>query len=575
MGVNASTALATVMVDELVRGGVRDAVLCPGSRSAPFAFALAAADGAGRLRLHVRTDERSAAFLALGLAKSGSPVPVVTTSGTAVANLHPAVLEAAHSGVPLVLLTCDRPAELRGTGANQTTDQVRIFGTAPRWAHDVGVPEERPGQVAVWRATVSRALAAARGGLATGTPGAGPGPGPAHLNVALREPLVPDEQVTPWLEPLDGRAGGAPWTAPAPPPAGPGEPVGDEPRTLVLVGDLPAGPWGALAARLAEARGWPLVAEPSSGGAWTARLPHGTLLLDTAPWLAGHLPDRVLAVGHLTLGRSTSRLLADRRVAVDVVTAGDAWPDPAQQARSVMPLAALAAQGAGVAGDPGWLAAWQAAARAVATAVNRALEQPDAWPSGLAAARELADGLPADALLFAGSSNAVRDLQLAAGRSSVEVVANRGLAGIDGCVSTAAGLALSRPGRPTYALLGDLTFLHDANGLLVGPDEPRPDLTVVVVNDDGGGIFGLLEPGAPRHVDVFDRVFGTPLGVDLATLCAATRTPHSLVESRLQLRDALAARPQGLRVVELRLDRRSHAAAHERLRAAAATALGA
>ncbi|MGL4178247.1 MAG: 2-succinyl-5-enolpyruvyl-6-hydroxy-3-cyclohexene-1-carboxylic-acid synthase, partial [Dermatophilaceae bacterium] len=244
---NPSTALATVLVDELVRGGVREVVLCPGSRSAPLAYAVLEAERAGRLRLHVRVDERSAGFLALGLAKgflgqdglAGPPTAVVTTSGTAVANLHPAVLEAHHAGVPLVVVSADRPHELRGTGANQTTTQPGLFGRATRFDADLPAPDCRPGQQASWRSTVCRALAAASGVT-------GADPGPVHLNIALREPLVPDiplgshalrvRQEHPdesgrnsaltgrdapdpaetgaddgWPESLDGRPGGAPW----------------------------------------------------------------------------------------------------------------------------------------------------------------------------------------------------------------------------------------------------------------------------------------------------------------------------------------------------------------------------
>lgn len=557
---NPSTALATVLVDELVRAGVRDAVLCPGSRSAPLAFALARADTAGRVRLHVRVDERSAAFLALGLAKSGRPVPVVTTSGTAVANLHPAVLEAAHSGVPLLLVTCDRPAELRGTGANQTTDQVGIFGSAVRLFRDVGAPEDRPGQVASWRSVVCRAVIAATGGASRTTPG------PVHLNVAFREPLVPTGDAG-WVEPLAGRPGDGPWTRVAAPPSLAAPSLGGEARTLVLVGDLPAGPWGARAAALAASAGWPLVAEPSSGGAWSKALPHGPLLIGCPDWLDAHRPERVLAVGHLTLGRPVARLLADPRVAVDVVAHGDTYPDPAGRARCVHPLSALPEHPPGPAGPPDWAAAWSAAAGAVAGAIG---ELP--WPSGTAVARTVAAALPAGAVLLAGASNPIRDLHLAAAPGPVTVVANRGLAGIDGNLSTATGLALAGA-APTYALVGDLTFLHDGNALVRGPAEPRADLTVVVVNDDGGGIFGLLEPGGPEHSDVFERVFGTPHGVDLGRLCAATGTPHRLLTDPAELRAAIASPPAGTLVLEVRVDRSGHAAAHERLRAAAAAAL--
>ncbi len=251
---NASTALAQVLIDELVRGGVREAVIAPGSRSAPLAYALHAADAAGRLRLHVRIDERSAAFLALGLAKaSGTAVPVVTTSGTATANLHPAVLEASHAGVPLLLLTADRPPELRGRGANQTIDQVGLYGSAVRLFTDVGVAEDRAGQTGPWRSLVCRALAAALGD-------AGSAPGPVHLNLPFREPLV--VTAGDWPESLAGRAGGSPWTDRVPAPAAHAV-VDDLPdRTVVVLGDGAAVHADAVRA-LVTARGFPVVAEPT------------------------------------------------------------------------------------------------------------------------------------------------------------------------------------------------------------------------------------------------------------------------------------------------------------------------
>jgi 2-succinyl-5-enolpyruvyl-6-hydroxy-3-cyclohexene-1-carboxylate synthase len=571
--VNPATAMATVLVDELVRHGVRDAVLCPGSRSAPLAFALHAADSAGRLRLHVRTDERSAAFLALGLAKAGgAPVPVVTTSGTAVANLHPAVLEASHACLPLLLLTADRPPELRGTGANQTTRQVGIFGDAVRWQHDLAVPDERTGQVATWRSVASRAVLATTGGR-------GGCAGPVHLNLPLREPLVPDGDDS-FVEPLDGRPAGAPWTSALPVSAPPGlpdgwaAPVGEDRRTLVLVGDLPvptAGRFdaGALAADLAAAHGWPLVAEPSSAGAWVKALPAGSLLLGCPRWLDRHRPDRVLVVGRVTLTRSVARLLRDPRLVVDLASDDPTWPDPAHRVRHVLPLRALEQAGAEPMADAAWLASWQAASDAVTTATRALVDA--SWPSGIAVARAVVDTGSADSALVVGASNPVRDLDRA-GPGGPLVVANRGLAGIDGCLSTACGVALAG-GRPAFALVGDLTFAHDAAALRIGPHEPRPDLTVVVVNDDGGGIFTLLEPGEPQHATAFDRVFGTPLGLDLAALCAATGTPHVLVRTAEQLREQLARAWSGLRVLEVRVDRSTHRGLRDRLQAAAMAAL--
>ncbi len=508
----------------------------------------------------MRIDERSAGFLALGLAKaSGRPAVVVTTSGTAAANLHPAVLEAAHAGVPLLVLTADRPPELRGVGANQTVDQLGLFGSAVRFV-ELGAPETRVGQNAYWRSAVCRAVAAG---------------GPVQLNLALREPLVPAAGED-WPEPLAGRAGGRPWTEVVPPaPAGP---VADDlpARTVVVLGDAPAAETAAAVA-LAEARGWPVVAEPSARlASGPGVLPGGDLLL-RGGFLAAHRPDRVLAVGRPTLSRAVARLLAS--APLDVVAAGPTWTDPAHHATRVLPAVPTAprplrgqrrprSSGAGgLAGhgtvaardcglgseqDDGWLATWRAAAAAARTRVDGLLDKAGLSEPGVAAA--VLDAVPAGGLLVCGSSKPVRDLFLAGPRPGVTVLANRGVAGIDGTVSTAVGAALAAPG-PAYALLGDLTFLHDANGLVIGPGEPRPNLTIVVVNNDGGAIFGLLEQGAPEHGPAFERVFGTPHGVDLAALCAATGTPHQRVRTRAELTAALAP-PAGIRVVEVRTDRR-------------------
>ena len=551
---NPSTALARVLVDELVRGGVREAVLSPGSRSAPLAFALHRADAAGHLRLHVRIDERSAAFLALGLAKaSGRPVPVVTTSGTATANLHPAVLEASHATVPLLLLTADRPPELRGTGANQTVDQVGLYGGAVRLAVDLGVPESRSGQVAYWRGVTCRVLAAASGD-------AGSRPGPVQLDLGLREPLVPDGDES-WPEPLDGRPGGAPWTARVTGVAA--APADDLPaRTLVVVGDSPPAQTAAALA-LAGARGWPVVAEPSAG-AGPGAVPAGELVLSAPGWLDAHRPDRVLVVGRPTLSRVVARLVAVSPV--DVVGDGGTWTDPARAAARVLPGVPAPAGGPV---DAGWLPAWRTAGAAAAAAGAAVLDAATGLPEPLVAREVLAAA--AGGLLVAGSSKPVRDLFLVGPGGAGSVLANRGVAGIDGTVSTALGAALAH-GAVTYALLGDLTFVHDANGLVLGPDEPRPDLVLVVVNNDGGAIFGLLEQAGPDHAAAFERVFGTPHGVDLAALCAATRTPYALAATREQLRAALVPRG-GVQVVEVRTDRARAAAVDRELRAAAVAAV--
>jgi 2-succinyl-5-enolpyruvyl-6-hydroxy-3-cyclohexene-1-carboxylate synthase len=451
---------------------------------------------------------------------------------------------------------------------------VGIFGTAVRWQHDLGVPDDRPGQVATWRSTASRALLAA-----TGVHGPR---GPAHLNVPLREPLVPGEGAFP--DSLHGRSDRAPWTSVPLATAEPTEPWpmldGDpDVRALVLVGDLPAPvpggrDWGCAAADLAAARGWPLVAEPSSAGARARALAGGSLLLGCADWLEQHRPDRVVVVGRITLARAAASLLRDERTVVDLVSDDVLWPDPAHRVRHVLPLRALAADPSWAPRPPDddWLLEWQRASDAVAAATADVVGA--AWPSGIACAAAVLDVLSGGSTLVVGSSNPVRDLDLAGGGPGPLVVANRGLAGIDGVLSTATGMALSSD-RPTYALVGDLTFAHDAAALQVGPLEPRPNLTVVVVNDDGGGIFTLLEPGEPQHSQAFERIFGTPLGLDLAALCGATRTPHVLVESPDQLRAELSQPPSGLRVLEVRVDRTSHRQARRRLLDAAVTAVSA
>ncbi len=582
---NPSTALARVLIDELVRGGVREVVLSPGSRNAPLSVALHAADAAGFLRLHVRIDERSAGFLALGLAKASQvPVPVVCTSGTAVANLHPAVLEASHAGVPLVVVTADRPAELRGTGANQTTEQPGVYGAAVRLAVDLPAAEARAGQVAPWRAVVCRLLASAAGELDDD-------PGPVHLDASFRDPLLPDG-TDDWPEPLDGRADGGPWTRVSiAPPVWTGPFDGPRAlgtgleRTLVVVGDAPP-ELARDAGLLARRRGWPVVAEPSAGVPHS--LPHGPLLLAAEAFVAAERPHRVLVVGRPTLARSVQRLLRDPEVVVEVVTSSPRWSDPGAVATAVHHPSWVAAglrepaeppPGAWqpLAGDPAvadaaWARRWQEASAAAARAVAEVLGGSGAPLTGPAVARELVAALPDRSLLVLGSSSPVRDVDLAAApREGLTVLANRGLAGIDGTVSTAVGAALAHRG-PSYALLGDLTFLHDANGLVLGPQEPRPDLVVVVVNDDGGGIFTQLEQGAPEHARGFERVFATPTGVDLEALCLANGTRYRRVDDRDALRDALAPAP-GLRVVEVPVDRTGTRALHARLRAAVADAL--
>jgi 2-succinyl-5-enolpyruvyl-6-hydroxy-3-cyclohexene-1-carboxylate synthase len=576
--VNPSTAFARVLVDELLRGGVTDAVVAPGSRSAPVALALADAEAAGRLRLHVRIDERTASFLALGLAKaSGRPVPVLTTSGTATAHLHAAVLEAHESGVPLLALTADRPPELRATGANQTIDQAGLYGGAVRWALDVGVPESgrAAAQNRYWRSVVAKALVVARGELSGD-------PGPVHLNLALREPLMPDD-VVPGARPpapsgeFAGRPDGAPWTAAAAAgggaPSSGAHPVGGS-RTMLVVGDAPSAVGRAVAA-VADQRGWPVLAEPSSG-AWGAaggvRSP--ALLLAASEWLAGHRPDRVVVVGRPTLSRPVAALLADPAVTVETYGASPRWAD-AGRGSTVVGTACSAAGPASRDGDGPWTAEWIAAAARVGRAVDAEL---DARTEGITAARlarDLVAALPAGALLVLGSSTPVRDVdRLAVPRPDLSVLANRGVAGIDGTISTAIGAALAFQGAgggPAFALMGDLTFLHDLTGLLTGEGEAVPDLTVVVPDNDGGGIFAQLEPGQPQYASAYRRVFGTPHGRDLVAVARSLGWATTAVRAPAELGAALGA--GGPRVVVVRTDAAADAALAVRLGAAATAAL--
>jgi 2-succinyl-5-enolpyruvyl-6-hydroxy-3-cyclohexene-1-carboxylate synthase len=568
--VNPSTALATVVVDELVRHGIREAVLCPGSRSAAFAYALQEADRSGRLRLHVRVDERSAGFLALGLAKlTRQPVPVFTTSGTAVANLHPAVLEASHALVPLIIVSADRPPELQGTGANQTTDQNRIFASAVRMFHQLGAPRAEQSENAVWRSVVSRLYAAATGA-------SGSDAGPVHLNVPLREPLVPDLGPDVASEQLAGRADGGPWVAFTATTRRHEGVLPGAPRTLVVLGDLPHPAMAAEVVDLARAAGWPIIAEPFGAHDLSDLVPHGPLLLTADGWLAGHRPDRVLVVGRVTLSRAVGALLRDPAVLVEIVSAQSSWPDPGHVASVVHPFEAVRAsvpQGRRV--DETWARQWVEAGELITKAVAPIITA--AWPSGPAIAATALAEMPPGANLFVGSSNSARDIDLAMAPSvrsaPLTVVASRGLAGIDGCVSTAMGVALAQPSRPAYALMGDLTFLHDSNGLLIGPHEPRPDLTIVVTNDDGGGIFTLLEPGEARREADFERVFGTPTGTSIADVCRAHGVRHTLASTQADLAALLRQPPDGLAVVEVRVERRGHRDLHAELRAATVNAL--
>jgi 2-succinyl-5-enolpyruvyl-6-hydroxy-3-cyclohexene-1-carboxylate synthase len=582
---NPSTAFGIAFCDELARCGLREVVIAPGSRSTPLAMAFSDLERQGKVRLHVRIDERSASFTALGLAKmSRRPVAVLCTSGTAAANFHPAVIEADESGVPLLVLTADRPPELRSTGANQAIDQIKLYGSAVRWFCEAGVPERRPGMTAYWRSLACQAWAHASGGaggLGQGYQGAGP----VHLNLPFRDPLTPDlpggtgEQD--WPEPLDGRPDGIPWTR-FHGSGGPGGTGGGQPpvaggpggvppveltwteRGVVVCGD---GGHDAALVELAEQAGWPVLAEPSSGARRGPNaLPAYQYLLATPEFVAGHRPDVLVSAGRPGLSRAQMAFLSGPTGRHIVIGQGPGrWADPQRAATDVASAVRLSAPPTRT---TAWLAEWRRADDAARRAVDRVLDEDD-YLTEPRLARDLILGLPEGALLWAGSSMPVRDLDChGAPRADLRILASRGASGIDGTVSAAIGAALTYAG-PAFALVGDLALLHDAPGLALGPGEPRPDLCLIVVNNDGGGIFSTLEQAA--FPDSFDRLFGTPHGADLDHLAAAFGLPYQRLEQPEDLGKALPG--TGLRIVEARTDRAAGAALRGRLREVAAGAV--
>jgi 2-succinyl-5-enolpyruvyl-6-hydroxy-3-cyclohexene-1-carboxylate synthase len=545
--VNPSTAQARVVVDELIRGGVRDIVLCPGSRNAPLAFALQDADRAGRLRLHVRIDERTAGFLAIGLAVAErAPVCVAMTSGTAVANLGPAVVEANYARVPLIVLSANRPYELLGTGANQTFEQLGYFGTQVRETISLGLASEiagaRPDELnslnAQWRSATCRVLVAAKGSRSANA-------GPVQFDIPLREPLVPgvDDPASAYCP--GGRPDGKPWTYT--PPVSFDQPLDIDltPDTVVIAGHG-AGVHPNLAAL-------PTVAEPTAPPAANPLHPFA---------LRSVRPRQVIMLGRPTLHRPVSALLADPAVPVYALTTGPRWPDVSGNSAATGTRAVTTGQP-----DPAWLARCGEVNKHAVDAVRAQL---DAHPlkTGLHVAAAVADAVRTGDQLVLGASNPVRDAALVGlNTQGVKVRSNRGVAGIDGTVSTAIGAALAHTGR-TIALIGDLTFVHDSSGLLIGPTEPTPrNLTIVVSNDNGGGIFELLEQGDPRFSDVSSRVFGTPHDVDVGALCRAYHVDSRQIEVD-GLVDALDEPFDGMRVLEVKTDRSSLRALHASIKAA-------
>jgi 2-succinyl-5-enolpyruvyl-6-hydroxy-3-cyclohexene-1-carboxylate synthase len=556
---NAGRAFALVLVDELARHGVRQAVVAPGSRSTPIALALIEHPA---IDVHVRIDERSAAYLALGIAKaSGGIVPVLCTSGTATSHFHGAVLEADLARVPLLVLTADRPPELRGIGANQTIDQVGLYGGAVRWAAEVDVPDAGADRVAGWRSLVETAAAHCTG--AGGSPA-----GPVHLNLPLREPLTPVDDGIGFPDDLGlGREqtpapAGTTETA-----AGAGAGLAELFRdvrcgVVVAGGFASADPAGVT--RFAERMGWPLIAEPHSGvryGGNTLRA--SDPLLRDPGFTTANRPDLVLVIGRVGLSRALLDWLATVRHVV-ISPDGGNW-DVTRTAEQVLtaPVDTLAEIALDPA-EPAWVKTWLDASAEVSDAIDAVLDASSTLTEPQVA-RDVAALVPERTALVVASSMPIRDLDLVMHpREQVHVYANRGVSGIDGFASTAQGVAIAHGDLgPTVALCGDLSLLHDSNGLLPGPDR-RPDVTYVVINNDGGGIFSLLPQGSSVDPASFERLFGTPHRLSLERFAAAYQIDYTMVTTRAELATALAS--GGERIIEVRTDRVANAVLHSRLR---------
>lgn len=555
-----SLACAMSLVDELAVHGMRHACVSPGSRSTPLALAL---ERHPDVQVHVHLDERSSAFFALGLAKAlRRPVAVACTSGTAAAELFPAVIEASQARVPLYLLTADRPPRLRGTGANQTIDQSRLFGSYPRAFIEPPVPSLGADTV-VWRKAGREAVVAS----------GGPQPGPVHVNCPFEEPLVPSGESMPMAERELGRDE-RPDRDPEPLPADVDR-VAEElsgARGVVVAG---SSWWRApdLITQLAGQLGCPVIAEPTSGVRRPgAALSAGQALIASSGFLERHRPDVVLQVGATPTTRSTQSFVAaaERLIVVDLF-----HMDPDPEHRAVLRVHAdpdRLAEGLTRRIEPApsdWLATWSGLDDRARLAMDDMLDSTDE-PTELRVARDLAAAIPSGATLVVGSSMPIRDLDYAmAPRDGLRVLANRGASGIDGFVSTVLGVAAT--GTPTYALCGDLTLLHDAGSLLWNARRGL-DAVFVVPNNDGGAVFSFLpQRSLPEH----ERLFTTPHGLDLEALCAAAGAGHARITRADELSPAVAdaASAGGVHVIEAPSDRERNVIHHAEVQAAVDAAL--
>ena len=573
---------ARSLVAALLAEGVREVVLCPGSRSAPLAEALADAADAGRLRLRVVLDERSAGFIALGVARAHALnghsrcAAVVTTSGTAVSNLHPAVSEADAAGIPLLVISADRPHELVGTGASQTTEQTGLFVPALRLGVDLpaDLAADLGGHAADAAITgqVRRAVAAATGTLSRD-------PGPAQINARFRPPLTAEGAVE---DSVEGAAEDAVPLAPAPPSppaataapaavpacapeAGAGRPAGSgssaQGRGIVVAGDTAHPAVGSMARSLAEHLNWPLLAEPTSQArSGPQALSRYAELLGTPVGRAlAQQAEHLLVLGRPSLSRSITALLGREDLDITVLTECARWTDVSGRARRVVPMdgpdhqpddaalrsARLVASLGLESADAAWTDSWR---RAVAD-----LPEPDRSSSGDALARAVweASQAPGAPTLLLGSSMTVRRLDRLAqpGAAAPKAVANRGLAGIDGTIATGIGLWMASSGEPVRAVMGDLAFLHDAMSMSRGVREEEPDLQVIVVDDGGGAIFSHLEYARTTPAGRFERLFTAPQRADIAALAAALGARVHVPDDVEALRGLLAEPVDGVSVV--------------------------
>jgi 2-succinyl-5-enolpyruvyl-6-hydroxy-3-cyclohexene-1-carboxylate synthase len=554
--------LLRAFCDELARCGIAGAVTSPGSRSTPLVLSLARD---GRFPCFSQIDERSAGFFALGLAKAtGRPAVVACTSGTAAANYLPAVIEAHEARIPLVVLTADRPPELRDTGAGQAIDQLKLYGDAVRWFAEVGVHEATADNLRWMRALACRSLWTA----------AGDRPGPVHLNLPLREPLVLEEPL-PEDEPGGGgRADGRPWTGRVPTAhdaaAGAAQlapVVAAAARGIVVLGRAEgSGGLGAAAAAFSAASGWPLLADPLSGARGTGAVAHYDALLRVPGFADAARPQAVLRVGDLPTSKPLRQWLAGLDAVQVLVDPDGAWQDPAQVCDLVLPqepaalLRALAAQV--VPGDPSWAGGWHAADARAAGALDGVLGEELSEPR---VAAELGRSLPSDVTLVVAASMPVRDVETCfpARDDGPRVLANRGANGIDGTIATAYGVAAASDG-PVVLLLGDVALAHDLGSLVTARRIGVP-LTIVLIDNGGGGIFDFL-PVATQQ-DAFETHVATPTGIDVAGIAQAFGLHHLEVGTVAEFRAAVdhGLTSDGTQLVHVRTERAANVVLHRRM----------